>query len=87
MKIVGVSGSIIGSKTAKVVSEVLEVIKQKNPEVHTELIDLKEYEVDWVRGLPLEKYNADTRKVIQSIVEADSLIFGTPIYQASISGS
>ncbi|MCK0470930.1 NADPH-dependent FMN reductase [Halalkalibacter sp. APA_J-10(15)] len=86
MKIVGVSGSMIGSKTVKVVSEVLEAVKRKSPAVETELIDLKEYEIDWVRGLPLEEYNDDTQKVVQKMIAADALVFGTPIYQASISG-
>jgi len=86
MKVVGISGSLNGSKTAKAVFEVLQALKGMDSTLKTELIDLKEYEVEFVNGAPLSYYNEDTIKVVNTIVSADILVFGTPIYQASISG-
>src|SRR5699024_9583721 len=51
----------------------------------TELIDLRDYDIDFFNGAPLADYNQDTWDVVQTILSADFLIFGTPIYQASIS--
>ncbi len=86
MKLVGVSGSLIGSKTSKVVYEVLTAAKSTDPKIEIELLDLKDYEVEFVKGTPLSSYNDDTIKVVNTIQSADFLIFGTPIYQASITG-
>ncbi|WP_175638618.1 NADPH-dependent FMN reductase [Metabacillus schmidteae] len=87
MKLVGVSGSLIGSKTPKAVYEVLMAAKSADPTIEIELVDLKEYEVEFVNGTPLSYYNDDTIKVVNTIQNADFLIFGTPIYQASITGA
>lgn len=86
MKLVGISGSLIGAKTSKAVYEVLSAVKALDFSVQIELIDLKEYEIEFVNGSPLSFYNDDTIKVVNKILEADMLVFGTPIYQASISG-
>ena len=86
MKLVGISGSLIGSKTSKVVHEVLLAAKSNDPSIQVELIDLKDYEIEFVKGTPLSYYNDDTVKVVNTIQSADFLVFGTPIYQASITG-
>ncbi|WP_307365668.1 NADPH-dependent FMN reductase [Peribacillus cavernae] len=82
----GISGALIGSKTAKVVKEVLLRAKQKNPAIDIELIDLRKYKIEFVDGRPLESYNDDTKNAIEKIVEADFFVIGTPVYQASITG-
>ncbi|MBD8070743.1 NADPH-dependent FMN reductase [Bacillus sp. PS06] len=87
MKLVGVSGSLIGAKTSKIVFEVLQAAKRIDSSIEIELIDLKEYDVEFVRGTPLSYYNDDTVSVVNKIISADILVFGTPIYQASITGA
>lgn len=87
MKLVGVSGSLIGSKTSKAVYEVLTAAKNIASDIQVELVDLKEYDVEFVKGTPLSYYNDDTIKVVNTILAADVLLFGTPIYQASITGA
>jgi FMN reductase len=86
MKLIGISGSLAGSKTAIAVQETLNIAEKLEDNLKTELIDLRSYEVELVKGSPLEKYNEDTQKVIKTILSADMLVFGTPVYQASISG-
>ncbi|WP_421385175.1 NADPH-dependent FMN reductase [Bacillus salacetis] len=86
MKLVGISGALAGSKTAIAVEKTLKVAKNQDANLETELIDLRDYDVEMVKGYPLEKYNEDTQKVVKKILSADMLVIGTPIYQASISG-
>ncbi|PLR83294.1 NADH-dependent FMN reductase [Bacillus canaveralius] len=87
MKLVGVSGSLIGSKTSKAVHEVLWAAKSIDSSIDIELVDLKDYEVEFVKGTPLSYYNEDTVKVVNTVLSADFLVIGTPIYQASIPGA
>ena len=86
MKLVGVSGTLAGNKTSQAVHEVLAAAASIDSSLDTELIDLREYEVEFCRGLPLTYYNDDTWTVVKKILDADLVLFGTPIYQASISG-
>jgi NAD(P)H-dependent FMN reductase len=87
MKFVGVSGALAGDKTSIVVSDVLRAARRIDSNIKTELIDLRDYDIDFFNGAPLADYNQDTWDVVQKILSADFLIFGTPIYQASISGA
>ena len=87
MKILGVSGTITGSKTLVVINKVLEEIKKRNPEVEVQLLDLKQYDVQFCDGRPTEEYTRDTAKVIDMISSADGYIIGTPIFQGSFSGA
>lgn len=86
MKIIGLSGSIIGEKTPKSVEEVLAAINNIDKKLDTELIDLRNYNVEFVRGVPFTSYNQDTQNVVNKLNEADIIIIGTPIYQSSIPG-
>ncbi|MFD2628518.1 NADPH-dependent FMN reductase [Oceanobacillus kapialis] len=86
MKLVGISGSVVGDKTSQAVHDVLMAAKSFDSSLETELIDLKEYDIEIVRGFPLVSYNQDTWDVVNKITSADALVFGSPIYQASISG-
>jgi FMN reductase len=86
MRLVGVSGTLAGNKTSQAVHEVLAAAASFDSSVQTELIDLRDYEVEFCRGEPLTYYNEDTWNVVKKILDADFVIFGTPIYQASISG-
>ncbi|NCU17377.1 NADPH-dependent FMN reductase [Pallidibacillus pasinlerensis] len=87
MKLVGISGALAGSKTAHMVAQVLHAAKFLNPHIETELIDLKDYDIEFMRGYALYTYNEDTVTVVNKILKADCIVIGTPIYQASISGS
>ena len=87
MKLVGGSGALAGDKTSIAVNDVLVAARRYDSSVQTELIDLRDYEIEFVIGAPLADYNEDTWNVVQKILAADFLVFGTPIYQASISGA
>lgn len=87
MKLLGISGTLVGAKTASVVNQLLKEAKVLDTELETELLDLSDYQIDFCDGRPLTEYSDDTQKVMDMIVSADALIIGTPIFQASLSGA
>jgi FMN reductase len=84
MKIVGLSGSIVGSKTRTAMDYMLKVVTEKYPDVEVTLIDLADYNVQFSDGRSYLEYEGDTGFVTKTIMEADAIIIGTPIFQASI---
>lgn len=86
MKLLGISGTIVGSKTAIAVNHVLERVKQRHPDVETELLDMKQYDVQFCDGRNPADYAGDTKTVIDKVASADFYVIGTPIFQASITG-
>ncbi|MBA9026864.1 NADPH-dependent FMN reductase [Peribacillus huizhouensis] len=86
MKLLGISGALIGTKTAVAVNEVLTQASQ-HPHIETELLDLKDYKVEFVDGRSFDAYNEDTRTVINKILQADFFVIATPVYQSSLTGA
>jgi FAD reductase [NAD(P)H] len=86
MKLLGISGTIIGAKTSIVVQKVLEEAKKYYPHIEVELLDLRDYDVQFCDGRNPSSYNDDTKKVFEAIHSADFYIIGTPIFQGSLSG-
>lgn len=87
MKIIGIAGSVVGSKTRIAVDQVLNRIKEEHQEMDTELIDLSDYELVFSDGRDYRDYSGDTKTVLEKIMAADAYIVGTPIFQASIPGT
>ena len=83
MKLLGISGTILGAKTAVLVDAVLQAVKKASPEMETELLDLREYELEFCDGRKPELYNADTQKVLEAISKADFYLIGCPIFNGS----
>lgn len=50
MKVLGISGTITGSKTLIVVNGVMNAIKKLNIEMEMEILDLKQYNVQFCGG-------------------------------------
>lgn len=86
MKLLGISGTIVGSKTAAAVDAVLQSVKRTHSDIEVELLDLKHYDLQFCDGRDPSAYEGDTRKVIDKVAEADFYIIGTPIFQSSITG-
>lgn len=87
MKIVGLSGSTVGATTRTAMNYAMEAIRNYDPEIETQLIDLAEYEVQFSDGRDFIEYSEDTRDVADALMQADAIIVGSPIFQASIPGS
>ncbi|CAM3675491.1 NADPH-dependent FMN reductase [Mesobacillus zeae] len=86
MKLLGISGTIIGAKTGIVVRKVLDEVKKKHPDIEVELLDMMEYDVQFCDGRDPSTYSEDTKTVIEKVSNADFYIIGTPIFQGSFPG-
>lgn len=84
MKLLGISGTILGAKTAILVEQILNKVKEKYPEVQIELLDLREYDLQFCDGRNVEDYNQDTQIAIKKVREADFFLIGTPVFNCSI---
>ncbi|WP_342507860.1 NADPH-dependent FMN reductase [Sporosarcina sp. FSL K6-2383] len=84
MKIVGISGSIVGSKTRTAMNYTVESLTKKYPNAEVTLLDLTDYDIQFSDGRNYLEYEGDTGFVTKAIMEADAIIIGTPIFQASI---
>lgn len=84
MKIVGLSGSIVGSKTRTAMDYMVKEVVAKYPDAEVVLLDLADYVVQFSDGRSYLEYEGDTGFVTKTIMEADAIIIGTPIFQASI---
>lgn len=87
MKVIGISGSNVGTKTKTAMTVVEASMKEKYPEVEFELIDLAEVQMVFGDGRNYQEYEGDTKYVTEKIMAADALIIGTPTFQASIPAS
>ncbi|AOZ93071.1 NADPH-dependent FMN reductase [Paenibacillus crassostreae] len=84
MKIVGISGSIVGSKTRTAMNYVEKELLDKYSEVDWTLLDLADFDIQFSDGRNYLEYEGDTRLITKAIMEADAIVIGTPIFQASI---
>jgi FMN reductase/FAD reductase [NAD(P)H] len=84
MKLLGISGTILGLKTSSLVQRILDEVKKRHSEIDVEMLDLKDYDVQFCDGRKIENYNTDTRKVIAKVSEADFYLIGSPIFNCSI---
>lgn len=86
MNVVILSGSTVGSKTKTAMLAVKKVLQQ-HKDLTVELIDLKDYDLVFSDGRHYLDYTGDTKTVTEKIMQADILMIGTPIFQASIPGT
>jgi len=87
MKIVGLSGSTVGTTTRTAMSYTMDTLRNYDPEIETQLIDLADYDIQFSDGRSFIEYTGDTREVAEILMAANAIIIGTPIFQASIPGA
>lgn len=84
MKIVGLSGSKVGSKTRTAMDYTMKAIADNYPDIEITLLDLADYDIQFSDGRNYLEYEGDTGLVTKTLMEADAIIIGTPVFQASI---
>lgn len=84
MKVVGLSGSNVGTRTRVAMDVVLKMIAEKHPAADVSLLDLAELDMQFSDGRNYLEYEGDTKLVAQTLMEADVIMIGTPTFQASI---
>src|SRR5699024_12329179 len=87
MNIVLLSGSIVGSKTRTAIDYTMKITQEKYPDANVTLLDLAEYDMQFSEGRNYWEYEGDTKYITETIMAADALIIGTPVFQASIPAS
>src|SRR5690625_2430427 len=87
MNIVFLNGSIIGSNTKVAIEKAEEMFKEKYSAYQTTLIDLAHYDLPFSDGRNYFEYDGDAKEVTTKIMEADVIVIGTPVFQASIPGT
>ena len=86
MKILGISGTLVGSKPALIVQQLLELTEQQLPSASYAFIDAKNYDLQFCDGRPTEAYNEDTQRFIAEVEQADAYIIGTTILHGTMPG-
>lgn len=84
MKAVLLQGSIVGSKTRTALEYVQSTLKEKYPELDAVMIDLANYDIPFSDGRNYLEYTGDAGYVTKMLMDADIIIIGTPIFQASV---
>lgn len=84
MNIVLLSGSNVGSKTRTAMNYTQKMVEEKYPNDKVTLIDLADYTMQFSDGRDYRMYEGDTKYIAETIMEADAIIMGTPVFQASI---
>lgn len=84
MKLVVISGSNVGTKTRTVMEHIAATVMVQDPDIEVTLIDLAEVDMVFSDGRNFTEYTGDTGRVTRTLMDADAIIIGTPIFQASI---
>ncbi|WP_181350227.1 NADPH-dependent FMN reductase [Thalassobacillus sp. CUG 92003] len=87
MKILLLNGTIVGDKTKALLEEAEKFVTQLSDRYDTHILNLADYDLQFVDGRPNEEYNEDMQKLIQAIESADAYVIATPIFQGSIPGT
>lgn len=86
MKIVVLNGSIVGSNTKSAMETVYKKLKGEEG-LEVSFLNLADYDLQFSDGRNYVDYEGDTKFVTENIMQADGIIIGTPVFQASIPGS
>ncbi|MFH0411967.1 NADPH-dependent FMN reductase [Corynebacterium sp. L4756] len=84
MRVVLISGSNVGTTTRTVINRLQQEFDEYDSTIDVHVIDLAEVEMVFADGRNYLEYTGDTGRIAREIMEADALIIGTPIFQASI---
>lgn len=84
MKVVILSGTIVGSKTKAAMQQTASMFQRKYGEHEVVFLDLANYNLQFSDGRPFYEYEGDTRYVTETIMDADAVIIGAPVFQSSL---
>ncbi len=86
VKVVLLSGAIVGARTPATLRAAQTVLVERYPAISAIWLDLAQYEVQFSDGRTYWDYEftGDTRHVAATVLQADALIIASPIYQAGM---
>lgn len=84
MKVALLQGSIVGSKTRTALKYINKLFEENYPDCEINVLDLADYDLPFSDGRNYLEYTGDAAHVTETLMEADAIVIGTPIFQASI---
>ncbi|WP_188207833.1 NADPH-dependent FMN reductase [Alkalibacillus aidingensis] len=86
MNVLLINGTIIGSKTKTLLSEISNHLNHSLVDTKVEQLYLEDYDIQFADARSKEEYNEDTKELINIVEKADAYVIATPIFQGSIPG-
>ncbi len=89
IKLLAINGSLTPppSRTRIVLDVALNAARASAADVETEVLELRDFNLEFCDGRAPEQYNADTKAALALVGEADAYLVATPIYRASYTGA
>ena len=85
MNLLGVSGGL-SRKTLIAVEKALEFAKRHDSSIDIEAVSISDLNVQFCDARDPAKYEGDSKLIIDKIVNADAVVFGTPMYRGTYTG-
>ncbi|WP_165422767.1 NADPH-dependent FMN reductase [Ktedonosporobacter rubrisoli] len=88
-KLLGINGSLTPppSRTRSALDVALAGARAYDHALETEVLELRDFALEFCDGRAPEQYNADTRRALALIEEASAYLVATPIYRATYTGA
>jgi MsuE subfamily FMN reductase len=88
-KLLAINGSLTPppSRTRVVLDVALAGARAADPTVQTEVLELRDFDLEFCDGRSPNEYNADTQNALALVAAADAYLVATPIYRASYTGA
>lgn len=89
LKILGINGSLTPppSRTRVVLDVVLAAARAYDPASEIEVLELRDFALEFCDGRDPQNYNSDTRRALALVEEADAYLVATPVYRGSYTGA
>lgn len=84
MKVALLQGSIVGSKTRTALEYVSSVFKKQYSDIEVSMLDLADFNLPFSDGRNYLEYTGDAGFVTKTLMEADAIVIGSPVFQASM---
>jgi MsuE subfamily FMN reductase len=89
LKLLAINGSLTPppSRTRVILDVALAGARRADPTVETQVLELRDLDLEFCDGRRPDQYNADTRKALALVEDADAYLVASPVYRASYTGA
>jgi MsuE subfamily FMN reductase len=88
-KLLAINGSLTPppSRTRIALDVALAGARAYDPTVETEVLELRDFSLEFCDGRSPDSYNSDTQRALELVEAADAYLIATPIYRATYTGA